>query len=174
MSVSIKRIPSAAADQNTNQNNNSDDRLQVALKILPNGLGLNVPRFETEHAAGMDLVAAIDVPTTIKAHEFITIPTGISIALPHGYECQIRPRSGLAAKNGITLLNSPGTIDADYRGEIKVILINHSNQDFVIERGMRIAQMVVAKYTRFNWLQVNELNETLRGEGGFGSTGLNN
>lgn len=124
------------------------------------------------HSAGMDLVAAVFDPTVVKAGEIAIIPTGIAIELPEGLEAQIRPRSGLAAKFGITVLNTPGTIDADYRGEIKVILINYSSIDFVIERGMRIAQMV---FTRYEHIVLEErqlsLEETLRGDKGFGSTG---
>lgn len=143
----------------------------IALKQLPNAEGLELPYYATEHSAGMDLQAAIDEPVTLAAGESTLIKTGLSIALPAGFEAQIRPRSGLAFKSGITVLNSPGTIDADYRGEIGVILINHSKQDFVIERGMRIAQMVIAPYTRAEWQIVETLDETARGEGGFGSTG---
>lgn len=120
----------------------------------------------------MDLTAAIDEPIVLKPLERRAVPTGISIALPEGYEAQIRPRSGLALKNGISVPNSPGTIDADYRGEVCAILINLSNEDFKIERGMRIAQMVVAQHSRVNWNIVTTLDETERGEGGFGSTGV--
>jgi dUTP pyrophosphatase len=119
----------------------------------------------------MDLLSAVFEPAVVKAGEIAIIPTGIAISLPEGYEAQIRPRSGLAAKFGITVLNTPGTIDADYRGEIKVILINHSSSDFVIERGMRIAQMVVARYEHIILEEVQSLEETFRGEKGFGSTG---
>jgi dUTP pyrophosphatase len=119
----------------------------------------------------MDLCAAIDAPITLQPGQHGMVPTGLSIALPAGFEAQVRPRSGLAAKNGVTVLNSPGTIDADYRGEIKAILINLSQTPFVIERGMRIAQMVVARHSTVTWAEVETLDETTRGAGGFGSTG---
>ncbi|KJV90126.1 dUTP diphosphatase family protein [Rickettsia bellii str. RML Mogi] len=131
-----------------------------------------MPEYATDHSAGMDLTAANEQPITIKAGEIQLIPTGIAIALPELFEAQIRPRSGLAAKNGITVANSPGTIDADYRGEIKVILINLGKDDFVIEKGMRIAQMVISKYERISWKESETLEETARGSGGFGSTGV--
>ena len=129
------------------------------------------PHYATDLSAGMDLRANIDETVILKPLERRLIPTGLSIALPDGYEAQVRPRSGLAYKKGITVLNSPGTIDADYRGDVGVILINLSNEDFVIEDGERIAQMVVAPYTKVVWNEVNSLSETVRGEGGFGSTG---
>lgn len=138
---------------------------------LPNYEGLDLPAYATEQSAGMDLLAAIESDMVLKAGEFAIVPAGIAIALPAGFEAQIRPRSGLAAKNGLTVLNSPGTIDADYRGEIKVILINHSNVDFTIARGMRIAQMVIARYEHVSLNEVANLDETNRGDGGFGSTG---
>jgi dUTP pyrophosphatase len=144
----------------------------IAIKQLPNAEGLPLPNYATSQSAGMDIVAAIDTPMILGAGKTAMIPTGLSIALPAGYECQIRPRSGLAAKNGVTVLNSPGTVDADYRGEIKVILINHSQENFVIERGMRIAQMVIAKYETIQWNKQDNLDETERGAGGFGSTGV--
>ncbi|MFY9590046.1 dUTP diphosphatase [Rickettsia endosymbiont of Halotydeus destructor] len=143
---------------------------KVKIQKLVNFTNL-LPSYATEHSAGMDLFAANIEPVTIKAGEISLVPTGIAIALPTSYEAQIRPRSGLAAKYGITVANSPGTIDADYRGEIKVILINLSKQDFVIERGMRIAQMVIAKYEQISWEESDFLEETTRGAGGFGSTG---
>lgn len=130
-----------------------------------------LPAYETNHSAGMDLRASIDQPVILKPLERVTIPTGLFIELPEGYEAQIRPRSGLAAKKGITVLNSPGTVDADYRGEIKVILINLSNENFTIEHGERIAQMIVASHERVEWTLAEELVETERGAGGFGSTG---
>ncbi|MCE9507438.1 MAG: dUTP diphosphatase [Alphaproteobacteria bacterium] len=145
--------------------------LNVAISQLPHAEGISLPKYATEHAAGMDLEAAIDAPLTLKPGERILVPTGIAIALPPGYEAQIRPRSGLAAKNGLTVLNSPGTIDADYRGEIKVILINLGAEPFTIERGMRVAQMVVAAHSSVVWNAVGSLDETTRGAGGFGSTG---
>lgn len=145
---------------------------QVKLKQLENAIGLDLPFYATQHSAGMDLTAAIDTDITLKPGQRALIKTGIAIALPDGYEAQIRPRSGLAYKNGVTVLNSPGTIDADYRGEIGVILINHSQEEFVVTRGMRIAQMIIAPYTKAVFEQVDNLDETERGEGGFGSTGL--
>ena len=132
-----------------------------------------LPAYETIHSAGMDLRANLDKPVTIKSLDRAIVSTGLFIELPEGYEAQIRPRSGLAAKKGITVLNSPGTIDADYRGEIKVILVNLSNEDFTIENGERIAQMVVAKHERVEWETAIELLETKRGSSGFGSTGIN-
>ncbi len=129
------------------------------------------PAYATEKSAGMDLKANITEPVTLKPLERAMVPTGLFIALPDGTEAQVRPRSGLAAKNGITVLNTPGTIDADYRGEIKVILVNISNEPFVINPGERIAQMVVARYEKVDWEQVDVLDGTERGEGGFGSTG---
>lgn len=131
----------------------------------------SLPAYETIHAAGMDLRANLEKPITLKTLERALIPTGLFIELPEGYEAQIRPRSGLAAKKGITILNSPGTIDADYRGEIKVILVNLSNEDFIVENGERIAQMVIAKYERIEWAEAETLPNTSRGSGGFGSTG---
>ena len=131
----------------------------------------NLPAYETIHSAGMDLRANIDETLILQPHERVLVPTGLFIALPEGYEAQIRPRSGLAAKHGITVLNSPGTIDADYRGEIKVLLINHSEEPFEIKDSERIAQMVIAAYTRVEWEETDELDETTRGAGGFGHTG---
>jgi dUTP pyrophosphatase len=131
-----------------------------------------LPAYETSHSAGMDLRASLDQPVILKPLERAIIPTGLFIELPGGYEAQIRPRSGLAAKKGITVLNSPGTVDADYRGEIKVILINLSDENFTVENGVRIAQMVVSSHERVEWLSAGELLETERGAGGFGSTGV--
>ena len=130
-----------------------------------------LPQFETTQSAGMDLRANIDVPVVLQPGDSTLIPTGIKMALPDGYEAQIRPRSGLAYKHGITVLNSPGTIDADYRGDVSVLLINHGQKAFTIEDGMRVAQMVVAQYSQFEWESVEDLDETARGAGGFGSTG---
>ena len=146
----------------------------LEVKILDNGYGLPIPKYETEGAAGLDLFAATkeDTKIIIPPRKAEMIPTGIAISVPSGYEAQIRPRSGLAAKNGITVLNSPGTIDSDYRGEILVMLINHSNKDFEILRGMRIAQMVISKIEQFNLISVDELDTTDRGKDGFGSTGI--
>ena len=130
-----------------------------------------LPTYETILSAGMDIRANLDESVTIKPLERSLLPTGLFIELPAGFEAQIRPRSGLAVKNGITVLNSPGTIDADYRGEIKVILVNLSQQDFVVNHGDRIAQMIIAKHETITWKQVNELKTTERGSGGFGHTG---
>ncbi len=131
-----------------------------------------LPSYETDASAGMDLRANIGESITLKPLERTIVKTGLFIALPVGFEAQVRPRSGLSAKNGITVLNAPGTVDADYRGEIGVILVNLSNEDFVINDGERIAQLVIAKHERANWEEVEVLSETKRGAGGFGSTGL--
>ncbi len=131
-----------------------------------------LPNYETIASAGMDLRANLEEPITLKSLERTIVKTGLFIELPIGYEAQVRPRSGLAAKKGITVLNSPGTIDADYRGEIGVILVNLSKDDFIIENGERIAQLILAKHERAEWLEVTELSETSRGAGGFGSTGV--
>tara|TARA_B000000477_G_scaffold84767_1_gene71805 strand:- start:1712 stop:2182 length:471 start_codon:yes stop_codon:yes gene_type:complete len=146
----------------------------LQLKILENGYGLPIPKYESEGAAGLDLLAAIEENKSIiiLPGRAEMVPTGIAIALPSGFEAQIRPRSGLAAKNGITILNSPGTIDSDYRGEISAMLINHSKVNFKIERGMKIAQMVIAPVVQFNLIKTEILDETKRGVGGFGSTGI--
>lgn len=130
-----------------------------------------LPEYATQHAAGLDLKANIDAPVTLKPLQRELIATGLFIELPIGYEAQIRPRSGLAFKNGVTVLNSPGTIDADYRGEIKVLLVNLSDTDFMVNDGERIAQMVIAKHEQISWLEVSTLADSTRGEGGFGSTG---
>lgn len=145
--------------------------IDVDIQRLAHANGLALPHYATALSAGADLVAAVDAPETIAPGEHLMIPTGLAIALPTGFEAQIRPRSGLAAKHGVTVLNSPGTIDADYRGEIRVILINHGSKPFVIERGMRIAQMVIAPVSTAMWQEVADLNESERGSGGFGSTG---
>lgn len=131
-----------------------------------------LPEYATENSAGMDLRANIDEPIVLKPLERALIPTGIFIAVPHGYEAQVRPRSGLAIKKGITVLNTPGTIDSDYRGMIGVILVNLSNEDFVVNDGERIAQMVISKYEHAEWEEVDELDETERGAGGYGHTGV--
>ncbi len=131
-----------------------------------------LPNYETIASAGMDLRADLEAPITLVPLGRIIVKTGLFIELPMGYEAQVRPRSGLAIKKGITVLNSPGTVDADYRGEIGVILVNLSNEDFVIENGERIAQLIIAKHERAEWIEVQELSETSRGEGGFGSTGV--
>lgn len=146
--------------------------LNVQITILPHGKGLDLPEYATEHSAGMDLLAAVNDEIILSPGERKLIPTGIAIALPEGFEAQVRPRSGLAIKNGITVLNAPGTIDADYRGEVGVILANLGSEPFKITRGMRIAQMVIAKHERAAWQVVDRLSETDRGAGGFGSTGL--
>lgn len=149
----------------------SSKAVAVAIARLPHAEGLNLPRYATAQSAGVDLEAAVDAPVTLKPGERQLIPTGLSIALPAGYEAQIRPRSGLAFKNGVTVLNSPGTIDADYRGEIKIILANLGAEPFTVERGMRVAQMVIAAHAHVEWQSVEKLDETDRGSGGFGSTG---
>lgn len=152
----------------------NDNRPPLRLVRLANGAGLELPSYETGGAAGMDLRAAVpaDQPLTLKPGERALVPTGFIFEVPHGYEAQIRPRSGLAIKNGITCLNSPGTVDSDYRGEVKVILVNLGQDDFTIERGMRIAQMVIAPVTQVAVSEVTETSETARGAGGFGSTGV--
>jgi dUTP pyrophosphatase len=131
-----------------------------------------LPSYSTEGAAGMDIRAAVSDSIVLAPGGRVAVPTGIAIALPHGFECQVRPRSGLALKNGITCLNTPGTIDEDYRGEISVIVINHGTEPFTIERGLRIAQLVFARYERVELDEVDSLDESARGAGGFGSTGL--
>ena len=143
----------------------------MTIKII-NKSQHELPNYETIAPAGMDLRANISEPITLKSLERTIVKTGLFIELPIGYEAQVRPRSGLAAKKGVTVLNSPGTVDADYRGEIGVILVNLSNEDFIIENGERIAQLIIAKHERAEWIEVQELSETSRGEGGFGSTGV--
>lgn len=143
----------------------------MTIKII-NKSNHALPSYETIASAGMDLRANIDEPVTLKPLERAIIKTGLFMELPIGYEAQVRPRSGLAAKKGISVLNAPGTIDADYRGEVGVILVNLSNEDFTIENGERIAQMIIAKHERAEWIEVEELSETSRGAGGFGSTGV--
>lgn len=147
------------------------DHVTVALTTLPHAEGIPLPAYATEQSAGMDLCAAIEAPITLTPGARTLVATGLAIALPPGFEAQVRPRSGLALKNGITVLNSPGTVDADYRGEIKVILANLGTEPFTIERGMRIAQMVIARHSTAQWNVVEALDETARGAGGFGSTG---
>jgi dUTP pyrophosphatase len=148
-------------------------KVTVELQRLPHAESLPLPAYQTNDAAGLDLMAALSdsEPMTLAAGQYALVPTGLAIALPPGYEAQVRPRSGLAAKHGVTVLNSPGTIDADYRGEIKVILINHGQAAFVIKRGERIAQMVIAPVVQAALVPVAELSSTDRGAGGFGSTG---
>ena len=145
----------------------------LEIKWLDHGLGLDAPSYETELAAGMDIRAALpdDAPVRLKPGTQAMIETGFAMALPAGYEAQVRPRSGLAAKHGISVLNTPGTIDADYRGEVKIILINLGHEDFIIERGMRIAQIVIAPVVQSQTRIVDALSDTARGAGGFGSTG---
>jgi len=146
--------------------------INVALKVLDHAVGMKLPTYETEQSAGMDLTAALEEAFDLEPGMRTLIPTGLSIALPKGFEAQIRPRSGLALKNGVTVLNTPGTVDADYRGELKVILANLGTETFTVERGMRIAQMVIAKHEQIAWSVVDDLDKTGRGEGGFGSTGV--
>ncbi|HYC65815.1 MAG TPA: dUTP diphosphatase [Reyranellaceae bacterium] len=146
----------------------------VTLQVvrLPHGRDLPLPDYATQAAAGADLLAAIPADIKLGSLERAIVPTGISIALPPGFEAQVRPRSGLAAKNGVTVANAPGTIDADYRGEVGVILVNLGKEPFTISRGMRIAQLVVARHARAVWQEVAKLDDTARGAGGFGSTGV--
>jgi dUTP pyrophosphatase len=143
----------------------------MTIKII-NKSQHELPNYETIASAGMDLRANLEAPITLKSLERTIVKTGLFIELPIGFEAQVRPRSGLAAKNGITVLNAPGTVDADYRGEIGVILVNLSSEDFTIENGERIAQLIIAKHERAEWMAVETLSETSRGEGGFGSTGV--
>jgi dUTP pyrophosphatase len=145
--------------------------IDVEVKRLPHGADLPLPQYATADSAGLDLLAAVDADLVLQPGMRALVPTGLAIALPPGYEAQVRPRSGLALRNGITLLNSPGTVDADYRGEVGVILINLGQESFVVTRGMRIAQMVVAPVTRLAWREVADLPASERGAGGFGSTG---
>lgn len=147
--------------------------LRVPIERLPHAEGLDLPAYATAHAAGMDLRAAVpaDQPMTLKPGGRALVPTGLKIAVPPGYECQVRPRSGLALKHGVTCLNTPGTVDADYRGEIGVILVNLGEEDFVVRRGQRIAQAVIAAHAQVAWEEVEALEESERGAGGFGSTG---
>ncbi len=148
-------------------------RLQIAVRRLPHGEGLPLPRAQTDGAAGMDLVAALpeDAPVTLAPRERVAVPTGLELAIPPGYEGQVRPRSGLAFKHGLTVVNAPGTIDSDYRGEVKVLLINLGADPVEIARGERIAQLVIAPVTVADLITVEKLDETTRGIGGFGSTG---
>jgi len=147
--------------------------VSVSVTRLPHGADLDLPGYETADAAGMDLRAAVKADMEIAPGARALVPTGLAIALPPGYEAQVRPRSGLALRNGISLVNSPGTIDADYRGEVGVIIINHGEESFTVTRGMRIAQMIVAPVTQAAWQEVDALPDTERGAGGFGSTGTN-
>lgn len=145
---------------------------KVLFKKLPHAAGLQLPSYESSHAAGMDVRAALEEPKMLHPGERALVPTGLQMALPEGYEAQIRPRSGLAYRNGITMLNTPGTIDADYRGEVKVLAINHGDEAFTIHHGDRIAQMVIAPVQQMFVEEVDELPDSERGSGGFGSTGI--
>ena len=145
--------------------------MNINIQVLPHGLGLELPQYQTLGAAGMDVRAAVSEPVVLAPLQRAAIPTGIKMAIPTGFEVQVRPRSGLAFRNGISIPNSPGTIDSDYRGEVKVLLINLGSEDFTITRGMRIAQLVVARVIQAELKIVSSLDETDRGEGGFGSTG---
>ncbi|HVP84704.1 MAG TPA: dUTP diphosphatase [Rhizomicrobium sp.] len=146
--------------------------MQIDVQRLAHARDLALPTYATEGSAGMDLLAAVDIDFELKAGARAAIPCGIAIALPAGFEAQVRPRSGLALNHGITLLNAPGTVDSDYRGEIKAILVNLSDKSFTISRGMKIAQMVIARHERAVLFETSELTQTVRGSGGFGSTGL--
>jgi len=150
-----------------------NDTVTVQFRQLPHGEGLALPAYQSAHAAGLDLLAAVagDAPLILAPGRHAMVPTGLTIALPPGFEAQVRPRSGLAAKHGVTVLNSPGTVDADYRGEINVLLINHGPAPFTIQRGERIAQMVIAPVVQVRLVAASALSETERGSGGFGSTG---
>jgi len=149
----------------------TSEPVAVAIRRLPHGADLPLPAYATALSAGLDLLAAIEGEVTLAPGERRLVPTGIAIALPEGYEAQVRPRSGLAARHGVTIVNSPGTIDADYRGEIQLIMINHGQAPFAVGRGERMAQLVIAPVTRVRWQEAAELPATPRGEGGFGSTG---
>ena len=148
-------------------------KVVLRVKRLPHGEGLPLPSYQSTHAAGLDVVAAVleDAPVALAPGDRALIPTGMALEIPVGYEAQVRPRSGLAIKHGVSLLNSPGTIDADYRGELMVIVINHGNEPFLVRRGDRIAQLVLAPVSHVEIAEVEELAATARGEGGFGSTG---
>ncbi|MEE9250796.1 MAG: dUTP diphosphatase [Alphaproteobacteria bacterium] len=146
--------------------------VSVSIRKLPNGQDLPLPAYATAQSAGMDLAAALEEHLVLEAGARSLIPTGVAIALPEGFEAQVRPRSGLAAEHGVTVLNSPGTIDADYRGEIRVILANLGREPFTVTRGMRVAQLVIAPVSRVSWQELPVLPESARGAGGFGSTEL--
>jgi dUTP pyrophosphatase len=150
--------------------------LIVSIMRLPHGADLPLPSYQSAAASGLDLLAAVpeDGPLTIASGHYVAVPTGIAIALPPGTEAQVRPRSGLARKHGVTVLNAPGTIDADYRGEVQVLLVNHGSVAFAVTRGMRIAQLIIAQAARVELREVRELDGTTRGTGGFGSTGTSN
>jgi dUTP diphosphatase len=168
MDFSIRNALRIKSNAMTNQ-----PQIPVNIRQLPHAEGLPLPAYQTAQAAGLDLLAAVaeSAPLTLAPGQHALVPTGLAIALPEGFEAQVRPRSGLAAKHGVTVLNSPGTIDADYRGEIRVILINHGTEAFTIRRGERIAQMVIAPVVQAALVPVTSLSDTDRGSGGFGSTG---
>jgi len=149
----------------------SVQKIPVQIQVLDHGKGLPLPKYETTGSAGMDVVAAVDEPMVIKTGKVGLVPTGLKVAIPEGFEIQVRPRSGLALKKQITLLNTPGTIDSDYRGELKIIVANLGTEDFEINRGDRIAQIVLSQVPQIDWNVVEKLDETIRGEGGFGHTG---
>lgn len=147
------------------------EEIGIKIRAVAGGRIDALPSYESDHASGMDLRAVVESPVVLKPRQRILVPTGIAVSIPVGYEAQVRPRSGLAIKCGVTALNAPGTIDADYRGEIKVVLINHGDEDFVIHGGDRIAQMVIQPVVRCRWEEVESLDDTPRGDGGFGHTG---
>jgi dUTP pyrophosphatase len=149
----------------------ADAEVRVLVRVEPEGRGLDLPRYQSEHAAGLDLLAAIAQEVVLAPGERALVSTGLALAIPAGYEGQVRPRSGLAVRDGVTLLNAPGTIDADYRGTVKLVVINHGPHPFTIRRGERLAQLVIARVSRAALEPVDELPGTSRGEGGFGSTG---
>jgi dUTP pyrophosphatase len=151
--------------------NSPDGEVQILVRVEPEGRGLDLPRYQSEHAAGLDLLAAIDHDLVLAPGERALVSTGIALAIPAGYEGQVRPRSGLAVREGITMLNAPGTIDADYRGTVRLVVINHGAATVTIRRGERLAQLVIARVERASLIPVSELSGTGRGEGGFGSTG---
>lgn len=146
--------------------------MKISIRRLSHAQDLPLPSYGTEGAAGLDLIAAIDKDIVLAPGRFAGVPTGVAIALPHGFEAQLRPRSGLALRHGVTVLNAPGTIDSDYRGEVTAILINHGAEPFAIQRGMKIAQLVIAAHAQVEWSETTVLESTRRGAGGFGSTGL--
>ncbi len=145
--------------------------MKIAIQRLAHGEDLPLPAYGTAGAAGLDLLAAVESDLVLKPGDVVAVPSGIAIAIPRGFEAQVRPRSGLAFKNGVTVLNAPGTIDSDYRGEVKAILINHGREAFAISRGMKIAQLVIARHEEIEWAESASLDDTARGTGGFGSTG---
>ena len=146
--------------------------MKIVLKRLPHGQGLALPHYATHGAAGLDLIAAVEEEIVLQPGQRAAVPCGIAIELPHGYEAQVRPRSGLALNQGVTVLNAPGTIDSDYRGEVKAILINHGAEPFLIKRGTKIAQMVIARHEQAEIVESDSLSDSARGAGGFGSTGM--